>query len=47
MQDENHCGLLQFGACDQCLDVCQDTLEYVNAERNEKMVSVSPGLVNS
>ena len=47
MRDKNHCGLLQFGACDQCLDVCQDAFEYVHFERTEKMVSVSPGLVNS
>ena len=45
MQDENHRGLMQFGPCDQYLDVCQDTLEYVHFERTQKMVSVSPGLV--
>jgi len=35
MQDENHCGIMQFWACDQYLDVCQDTLEYVHFERTE------------
>lgn len=45
MQDENQYGLMQSGACDQCLDVCQDTFEYVHFESTEKMVSVSPELV--